>query len=480
MRRPGVQLTHEVLVEEARFILRTLLRDDLFGKRVRLTEAERVLDSSISLTFADYCGFLNKYGYVRVDQLANVIEVTEGGTVIASAGDDPEFQARLSRHFARELGTAQVKRPTGSSTGQIPVAEVAAASVRPRPPEGTSPPQAGEDVLDRRYRRGAQIGSGPIGLVHEGEHIPLGRPIAIKEARAIFQFGSYLKRDEIVRRLKGAVQAHARLLHPGIIQVLDQNHEREFPYFVMELAGGGNLRGRMSAAPEGKMPLPIVVRILTQMAYALRHAHQNGVVHLGLKPENVLFDSFGNVKLSDFGFGRIMDRDDDADRSTSPVLVGSGTVGYLAPERIQPDAAKDAAGPQADIYSLGMLCYEMLTGKLPGRRSPLPSAARPEVPAAFDDVFDRMTRDELSERYSSIDEVLAGVYKAFTAKDVFAEGTILMWAADPNGPSAPKDVAAPALETPSEATTGEVEVAPVASDNGRRGHPAPAPARAKG
>ena len=86
MRRPGVQLSLEVLVEESRFILRTLLRDDLFGKRVRLTEAERVLDSSISLTFADYCGFLNKFGYVRIDQLANVIEVTEGGAGIAQSG----------------------------------------------------------------------------------------------------------------------------------------------------------------------------------------------------------------------------------------------------------------------------------------------------------------------------------------------------------------------------------------------------------
>ena len=93
----------DVLVEEARFILRTLQRSDLFGDRVRLTEAERVLDTSISLSFADYCAFLNKYGYIRLDQLANIIEVTEGGVHVAQNLNDAEFYARLGRHFAKEL-----------------------------------------------------------------------------------------------------------------------------------------------------------------------------------------------------------------------------------------------------------------------------------------------------------------------------------------------------------------------------------------
>src|SRR5438105_5805159 len=133
MRRPGTPLSHEVLVEEARFILRTLQRDDLFGDRVRLTEAERVIDSSISLNFADYCGFLNKYGYVRIDQLANLIEVTEGGALVAQDLDDAEFHARLSRHFQRELGTSPVLRPL--PRGDVPTAipEPAPTSRTPRP-----------------------------------------------------------------------------------------------------------------------------------------------------------------------------------------------------------------------------------------------------------------------------------------------------------------------------------------------------------
>ncbi len=479
-------------MEESRFILRTLLRDDLFGKRVRLTEAERVLDSSISLTFADYCGFLNKYGYVRIDQLANVIEVTEGGSAIAASGEDPEFQARLTRHFARELGTTQVKRAPGAG-GPPSIPPEPTMTVRPRAVAAEPAPTAGpgEEIIDRRYRRGSSIGVGPIGQVYEGEHIGLGRPVAIKEARAIFQFVSYLKRDEIVRRLKNAVQAQASLVHPGIAQILDQNHEREFPYFVVEHAPGGNLRRRMTASGDGRMPLSLAVRVLLQVLYALRYAHGRGVVHLGLKPENVLFDGFGNVKLTDFGFARTMDREDEATTSQIPVLVGSGTVGYFAPERLQPTPG-EPAGPQADIYSLGILTYEMITGKLPGRRSPLPSQARKEVPAAFDDVFDKMTRDDLTERYRTVDEVLAGVYKAFGQKEVFTEGTILLWAQDPAPPPdadeapEPESVAsadlasAPAVAradasadieaisaqdlVSSEVPTGEVETAGVAAE----------------
>lgn len=453
MRRPGTQLTHEVLVEEARFILRTLQREDLFGERVRLTEAERVLDTSISLSFADYCGFLNKYGYVRIDSLANLIEVTEGGAQVAQDLDDAEFHARLSRHFAKELGggaAAALPRPPRAEGAVAPTARPVPAAASERP--GV----AGEDVLDRRYRRGEAIGSGTIGTVFRGRHVSLARRMAIKEARGIFQFASYLRRDEIVRRLRTTVESHASIVHPNIVQIIDQNPEREFPYFVMELAEGGNLRQRMAATEEGRLDLSTAIRILLQISYALKHAHSRDVFHLGLKPENVLFDELGNVKISDFGFSRITDRADD-DAST-PVLVGGGTVGYMAPERLQPSAGA-AIGPPADIYGLGMLFYEMITGKLPGRRSPLPSQARKDVPSAFDDVFDKMTRDELPERYARIDDVLEGVYKAFPSKEVFSQGTILLWAEDPNPlPRPVSEPPQPKPEVDSEGTTGEIEV----------------------
>lgn len=458
MRRPGTPLTHEVLVEEARFILRTLQRDDLFGDRVRLTEAERVLDTSISLNFADYCGFLNKYGYVRIDQLANLIEVTEGGALVAQDLDDAEFHARLSRHFQRELGTSPVLRPLPRDSQPAPVVDREIKEARSQRPVAAAverPAALGptDEILDRRYRRGEVIGNGTLGSVFRGQHVSLGRRMAIKEARSIFQFASYLRRDEIVRRIRTTVETHAALVHPNIVQIIDQNPEREYPYFVMELAMGGNLRQRMAA--ESPLPLSIAVRVLTQICYALQFAHRQGVLHLGLKPENVLFDHLGNVKLSDFGVGRITERTDESGQT--PVLVGGGTVGYMAPERLQSGVTDtQTLTPAADIYGLGMLFYEMLTGKLPGRRSPLPSQARKDVPSAFDDVFDRMTRDELVERYRNLDEVLDGLYKAFPSKEVFTQGTILLWADDPKPLPKTPEVAAPREELPPADSAGMV------------------------
>ena len=475
MRRPGSQLTHDVLVEEARFIIRTLQRADLFGDRVRLTEAERVLDTSISLSFADYCGFLNKYGYIRLDQLANIIEVTEGGAHVAQNLNDAEFHSRLSRHFAKELQGSVA--PTSGDVAQVSgdhtvVSQVSSArTVRPVQ-------MASDDVLDRRYRKGDVLGQGTLGTVYVSSHVNIGRPLAIKEARAVFQYASYLRRDEIVRRIKHTVETQACLSHPNIIQVVDQNVEREFPYFVTELGTGGSLRDRLSFAAEGYLDLAVSVRVLVQLCYALEYAHGQGVLHTGLKPENVVFDAQGNAKLTDFGVARITDRPDDA--IPSHILVGGGTVGYMAPELLQPGAqGHHLVSEAADIYSLGMLFYEMITGKLPGRRSPLPSEARSEVPTAFDEVFDRMTRDELDDRYPNVQDVLDGLYAAFPVEEVYHAGSILMWARDPNPLPEPEPPEAEEIEvvdateveeeTPlvravpdpgevSELATGEIEV----------------------
>ena len=428
MPRPHAVITHEALVEEARFILATLQRDDLFDERVRLTEAERVLESSLSLSFADYCAFLNKFGYVRVDQLANSVEVTKGGARVAEVIDDAEFNSRLSRHFAKELSNHRALTRTDTMVSTLD-------GLGPR----TSRPSSGlvavpspiDDVLDRRYRRKEMIGQGTIGAVYRGQHVGLGRTLAIKEARGIFQYASFLRRDEIVRRIRTAVESQARLEHPNVAQVLDQNTDREFPYFVLELASGGNLRQRLAASEGGQLPLGFAVAILLQIASALRHAHAQGTLHLGLKPENVLFDRAGNVKLTDFGLTRVTERTDN-DTASMPVLVGGNSVGYMPPEQLQPGVGgRPEPTVAVDIYGLGLLFYEMLTGRLPGRRSPLPSKARAEVPVAFDDVFDRMTHDDPQERQSSVEEVLDGIYQAFSPDLVFKPGVLLLWAEDP-------------------------------------------------
>ena len=454
-----------------------------------------MLDTSISLSFGDYCGFLNKYGYIRLDQLANIIEVTEGGKHVAQNLNDAEFHARLNRHFAKEL---QGAAPAGATPDVAPskIEPAAAAPTLTVRPVSVG----GDDVLDRRYRKGDVIGQGTLGAVYRARHVNLGRPLAIKEARAVFQFASYLRRDEIVRRIKRTVEVQASLSHPGIIQIVDQNTEREFPYFVTELGSGASLRDRLNAADDGCLDLPSAIRVLVQLCYALEYAHGQGVLHTGLKPENVVFDAQGNAKLTDFGVARITDRPDDA--VPSHILVGGGTVGYMAPELLQPGSSGHRAlSAAADIYSVGMLFYEMISGKLPGRRSPLPSQSRKDVPTEFDEVFDRMTRDELSERYPSMQDVLDGLYKAFPSDDVFRKGSILMWSEDPNPmpeptPQEPEDIevvdavdvvdddeplvrAVGEEDELSEIRTGEIEVPSTADLQearlGRAGSPPPPP-----
>ena len=422
MRRKG-SLTHEKLVEEARFVLRNLQRNDVFGERVLLSEAERVLDPTLSFGFAEFVGFLTKYGYLRLDPESRTVAVTTGGMEVADA-EDAEFHARLARHFGHELTTPSGRPRVESGSSTFDSAPTT-ASRRPMGPDGAPL----DEVLDRRYRRGPLLGRGTLGTVHRGAHVSLGRAIAIKEASTVFQFASYLRRDEIVRRVRSTVEAHARLAHPHIIQVLDQNPEREHPYFVMEFAAGGSLRRRLQDAETGQVEPQVAVRVLTQIAYALRYAHEHGVLHLGLKPENVLFDGLGNVRLADFGMARVLDHPEGS--GPAPVLVGGNSIGYLSPERLQPGGAGQL-GPAADVYALGIVFYEMITGRLPGRRSPLPSAAREGLPETFDEVFDRMTRDALSERYATVDEVLDGVYEAFGSELVYEKGTILAWAEDPH------------------------------------------------
>jgi serine/threonine-protein kinase len=167
---------------------------------------------------------------------------------------------------------------------------------------------------------------------------------------------------------------------------------------VSELAHNGSARRLIKDAEE--IPVSLSIKYLLQTLHALAAAHKQGVAHRGLKPENMLIDAYGNVKVSDFGMARIVERDQTVIRQ---VYVGTGSVAYMAPELFSDPVG---AGPQTDIYALGIIFYELLTRKLPGRRSPMPSEIDSAIPKGIDDIFDLMTRDDRSERYSTVDDIL--------------------------------------------------------------------------
>jgi serine/threonine protein kinase len=242
-----------------------------------------------------------------------------------------------------------------------------------------------------------------MGTVYRARQVALNREVALKEIRDLFGFFSEDQRNEIVRRFTDVVRAWGNLAHPNILPIHDVNLWTEYPNVVTELAPNGSCRRLINDAEE--IPVELVFKYLLQTLHALRAAHAQRVYHRGLKPEQLLIDGYGNVKVSDFGFTRIVERDHAVIRQ---IYVGMGNVAYMAPELYSDPMT---SGPQGDIYALGIIFYELLTRKLPGRRSPMPSQINPNLPRGIDDIFDRMTRDSRSERYATVDDILDDIDK---------------------------------------------------------------------
>jgi eukaryotic-like serine/threonine-protein kinase len=266
---------------------------------------------------------------------------------------------------------------------------------------GRSSAAVGGEIVEldsERYEKLANIGSGGIGTVYRARQMALGREVALKELRELFGFFNDEQRVEIVRRFGDVVKAWAQLAHTNILPIHDVSLDVEFPFVVTELAPNGSARRLINDAEE--IPVEVVFKYLLQTLYALRAAHAQDIHHRGLKPEQLLLDAHGNIKVADFGFSRIVERDQAVIRQ---IYVGMGNVAYMAPELYTDPGS---ASVQGDIYALGIIFYELLTRKLPGRRSPMPSQIITELPAAVDDIFDKMTRDARSERYATIDDIL--------------------------------------------------------------------------
>lgn len=314
--------------------------------------------------------------------------------------------------------------PSPPSAPVPPVAPMAPmAPPAPMPaPVPAAPMARAAELLDQRYQKLEALGTGPLGTAYKGRFTGLGLDICVKELKDIFGYFSFLQRGEVLKRLKKELCAQAQVRHPGIVQVLDQNTETARPYYVLELLHG-SLKGKLEEGGGKGVPVALAMRCFLQIAYALRAAHAVGLTHHNLKPENVLFDAYGNAKLGDFGLVRVVEQ--DASKGLPQVFVGAGGMVYLAPELIQPQRAKEA-GPAADVYGLGILLYELLTGQIPGRRSPLPSEVNPEAPAGLDAIFDKMTQDRVDQRYPDLDAMLEDFYKSFTEAQFLAKGDLIL------------------------------------------------------
>lgn len=258
------------------------------------------------------------------------------------------------------------------------------------------------DTTTTRYRVERQIGRGGMATVWRAHDTVLDRPVALKRLRP-----SLLDDQEAVDRFRREAETVARLAHPGLVHLLDRGEDDEGPFLVMELVDGEDLKTRIRR--DGALEPREAARICADVARALDHAHHNGIVHRDIKSQNVLITSEGVAKLTDFGIARLIEGQHDAGLTRTGMLVGSSD--YLAPEQAE---GRPIDG-RTDVYSLGIVLWECLTGKLPFPADsflgvamrhvsdplPDPRTLRPDVPSHIAACTMRAAAKDPNHRFDS-------------------------------------------------------------------------------
>ncbi len=236
-----------------------------------------------------------------------------------------------------------------------------------------------------QYRLSEVIGQGGMGTVYKGVHLHLNRDVAIKV------LPRHLAKDpEFLNRFKREARALARLKHPHIVPVHDMGVQDGSFYFIMEFIDGANLRQLMET---GGLTPEKALSIIPSLCDALEYAHAEGVIHRDIKPENILIDREGRVRIADFGLARVLHGESDTSHHTRTNML-MGTFNYMAPEQKQ----SSAVDHRADIYALGVVVFEMLTGELPEGRFDPPSK-KVELDVRIDDVVLRALQNKPESRY---------------------------------------------------------------------------------
>ncbi len=236
----------------------------------------------------------------------------------------------------------------------------------------------------------ALIGRGAMGAVYRARQRSLGRTVALKVlARELWV------REGFTERFEREARALAALQHPGIVSVHDAGVAGPFPYLVMEYVDGASLR---EVLRDGALAADEVLGLVTQLCAALDYAHARGVVHRDIKPENVLLDREGRLKIADFGLAKLADsRAEGLTRATQAM----GTPPYMAPEQYERPTQVDH---RADLYALGVMLYELLTGELPLGRFDAPSK-RAAVDVRLDAIVLKALERDRDRRYQRASEL---------------------------------------------------------------------------
>ena len=269
-------------------------------------------------------------------------------------------------------------------------------------------------LLNGRFRLEEKIGSGGMSTVYRAFDEVLERSVAIK-----IMHREISDDPDQLERFRREAKAVARLNHPHVVTVIDAGEDEGYPYIVFEYVAGETLKEQIKRT--GRLPTGEAIAYAIEIGRALSAAHTERLIHRDVKPQNVLIDAEGRPKVTDFGIARSLET--EGLTATGRVL---GTTDYVAPEQ----AMGEPATEQSDIYALGVVLYEMLTGEVPFKadtqvgvamkhvRDPLPDvrALRPEASAAVGAIVENATAKSPEHRYATMAEMLADLEHALAVE----------------------------------------------------------------
>jgi WD40 repeat protein len=327
----------------------------------------------------------------------------------------PEAQAAIARHVAGCAACCEALRgvPDDTLLQRLRLGH-AAPTVPPTDPSAGAgrPDIPGYEVL-------GELGRGGMGVVYRARQTGLNRPVALKMVLAGTHAGAAER-----ARFRAEAEAVARLQHPNIVQIYETGEADGHPFFSLEFCPGGSLAARLAGTP---LPPAEAARLVEVLARAVQAAHERGIVHRDLKPANVLLLDDGTPKLTDFGLAKQLGS--GAGQTASGAIVG--TPSYMAPE--QAGGKSKEVGPAADVYALGAILYECLTGRPPFKaetgaetlllvlaEEPLPpTRLLPKVPRDLETICLKCLQKEQNQRYATA-AALAEDLRRFRAGEAIA------------------------------------------------------------
>jgi tetratricopeptide (TPR) repeat protein len=342
-------------------------------------------------------------------------------------GSDPEPPAPLSGS-----GSPGGALPPTTPEGVLTTDESAPPPEAPVNGMGAGP-EDGRPVVPG-YEIQGELGRGGMGVVYKARHLPLKRVVALKMILA----GAHAE-AELLSRFRREAEAVARLQHPHIVQIYEIGEHGGLPFFSLEFVEGGSLDRRIRGGPQPAVP---AAELIETLARAVQAAHERGIVHRDLKPANVLLTPDGTPKVTDFGLAKQLDGQ-TAHTETGVVL---GTFKYMAPEQAWGRARE--VGPLADVYALGVILYELLTGRVPflgenafhtleqvRTHDPVPPRRlQPAVPRDLEKICLKCLEKEPRKRYASALDLADDLRRFLKGEPVRARlitpaGRALRWAA---------------------------------------------------